>query len=163
MFRWKQIAGWFCLAAYLFGDTKILPGLVALGASLEGSHTVLTSSSDSGCRVVLHHETRPDGMPVAHHHGPVAKVFCLLAASDSFDPDHVLQMAAGSVSEKTSVRSSNKPRQSSSVSGDNLLLTAPALLRAPQDGPSLVFTVEQHPPPPECGHLAALRATVFQI
>jgi hypothetical protein len=150
MFRWKQIAGGLCLFAYLCGGAKILPGLIALGASLEGSHTVWTSSSDSGCEVVLHHETRPDGTLAVHHHGPVAKVFCLLAASSSFDPDHVLQMSV-------------KPGTAASAADDNLFLTARAALRLAQDDPPAVFTVERHPPPLECGHLAALRATVLLI
>ena len=152
-----------CLFTYLLGGTKILPGLVALAAAIEGSHTLLASSSDAGCALVLHHESGSGGGPAVHRHGMASRVFCLLATPEESDPDHVLQMAAGAVSESPSMGRGTWSDEKSSDMADSF---SPAPLwqsAVVPDGFLSVFSVERHPPPRESGHLAALRITVLVI
>lgn len=151
-----------CLFTYLLGGTKILPGLVVMAAAIEGSHTLLASSSDAGCALVLHHEQRAGGEAV-HRHGVASRVFCLLATPEDSDPDHVLQMAAGAVSESPSMGRGTWYDEKSSDLADSF---SPAPLwqsAVVPDGFLSVFSVERHPPPRESGHLAALRITVLVI
>jgi hypothetical protein len=86
--------------------------LLALGAVLEGSHTVRVGMEDAQLHLVLSHERgeagRPDYNPShhprhsAHRHGLAAGVLCLLAGSRGMEPDHVATFATGAAGERRS-------------------------------------------------------------
>jgi len=153
-----------CLAAYLLGGAKILPALLALAACAEGSHAVRADSSPSAFALILHHESglasgipREAHQPPAHRHGFTSKLICTLASGDSFDPDHVLQLANGFVSEPASSELSvcfapDYPELAPRLALDEIT----ALSAEPPP-------VETHPPPHLSGHLFALRVTVLLI
>ena len=160
LFRLKQFMGFLSLAVYCMGGAKILPALLVVTANMEGSHTVQAVDCGSTCRVVLHHGSRP--CPEVHQHGLASKVFCWFASQDNSDPDHVLQMANGAVSESASLKRTHKlPENTSQVTN---VFSSPFLWRA-DTAQDLLFAVspnEQHPPP-ESSHLSALRVTVLVI
>jgi hypothetical protein len=153
------------LCAYLLGAAKFFPGLLAFAAMLEGSHQVLAHVSESGCELVLHHESRNECDRAVHRHGLASKLICLLAApSDAdVDPDHVLQMANGAVSESVFHPPALSPAGAlSDFTGLEFALPAP-LTRSLAGELSSLFSVEQHPPPRAQAHLAALRVTMLVI
>ncbi len=104
-FRRARVGAVLCLLVILFGPGQLFPGLLALGAALEGSHTVRVGSDGAVFHLVLSHERggagRPDGIPShhpqhpAHHHGPAARILCLMAERTGVDPDHVANFATG--------------------------------------------------------------------
>jgi hypothetical protein len=105
----QRVAALVCAATYLTGGIEGLPQALALGAWLEGSHTVRIACSGERVTVVLSHErglpSRPDFVPrhqpgnVAHRHGAAARMLCVFVAQRSPQADHVANFAAGSVCE----------------------------------------------------------------
>ena len=153
------------LCAYLLGAAKIFPGMLAFAAMLEGSHQVLAHVSESGCELVLHHASRNECDRAVHRHGLASKLICLMAAPADVDvdPDHVLQMANGAVSESVFHPPSLSPAGGlSNFAGLEFALSAP-LPRFIAGELSSLFSVEQHPPPRAQAHLALLRVTVLVI
>ena len=151
--------GAFCLATYLFGGAKIVPALLALGAQLEGSHTVLIGGSGGTFDLLLHHEAKswPSGGWVNHRHGLVSKLFCAFASSENFDPDHVLHFPSGFFSESTSVEMAFAAASTCLFNSIQSVLWS--LCPAPADR----FDMKLHPPARAPGHLPALRVTVLVI
>jgi hypothetical protein len=100
----RRAAALACAAAYLFSGTETLPQLLALGAWLEGSHTVHVGRSQGQLSAVLSHERGvPGGLgrtprhPTEtrlHRHGLGARIFCLFTDRTAPETDHVATFAA---------------------------------------------------------------------
>ena len=90
-----------CLLTVLLGPSQVVPGLLAVGAVLEGSHTVQISRSGEEFRLVLRHEAVRSEVPT-HQHGMVSRVLCLLADQGATNPDHVATFTVDSAWEKLS-------------------------------------------------------------
>jgi hypothetical protein len=110
--RRARVGAALCLLAVLLGPAQVLPGLLAVGAALEGSHSVKVGSDGAEFHLVLSHERgqagRPDYNPrhhpqhPAHRHGLAAGVLCFLGDRSAMEPDHVANFATGSACEKIS-------------------------------------------------------------
>ena len=104
-FRRARVEAFFCLLAMLLGPGQIFPGLLAMGAALEGSHTVRVGTDAAGFHLILSHErgqaSESDFNPrhhpqhPAHRHGVAAGILCLVADRGACDPDHVANFATG--------------------------------------------------------------------
>jgi hypothetical protein len=101
----RRCAALVCAAAYLLGGMEVLPEFLALGAWLEGSHSVRIALGGDQVTVVLRHERigskdvgNSRGATLLHRHGPVARVICLLDSS-SATPDHVARFNPSQLSE----------------------------------------------------------------
>jgi len=109
VFRTRQIAAWMCISAYLCGGSELLPELLALSASMEGSHVVHLARKAEQVEVVLGHQRAGEGLEVeaasskrtslSHRHGAASKLFCLLAERIPANTDHVASFAITSVCE----------------------------------------------------------------
>src|ERR1019366_6161765 len=105
----SRIAAVLCAAAYLAGGLEVFPQALALGAWLEGSHTVRIARNAKQVTIVLSHERglpgRPDYTPrhqpdsPLHQHGAAAHMLCVFAAQRSPRADHVAGFATGSICE----------------------------------------------------------------
>jgi len=89
-----------CLLTVLLGPSQVVPGLLAVGAVLEGSHTVQISRSGEGFRLVLRHEAVRSEVAAIHQHGMASRVLCLLADQGTMNPDHVATFTVDSAWEK---------------------------------------------------------------
>lgn len=102
MTRIRRFAALVCAAAYLLGGIEVFPEVLALGAWLEGSHSVGVALGADQVTVVLSHSRAGahsySGANPVHHHGPVARVICLLATSQT-RPDHVAAFSPTQLSE----------------------------------------------------------------
>lgn len=106
----RRAAGLACAAAYLFSGTETLPQLLALGAWLEGFHTVHVGRSQGQISAVLSHERGVPGGPDRtprhpaetrlHRHGLGARIFCLFTDRTAPKADHVASFAAASACER---------------------------------------------------------------
>jgi len=102
----RRVAALACAAAYLVSGTETLPQLLALGASLEGSHTVYVGRSQTQIIAVLSHERsvpeRPGYNPQRqvgsrlHRHGGAVSIFCLFDGRGARNADHVVTFPASS-------------------------------------------------------------------
>ena len=90
-----------CLLTVLLGPAQVAPGLLAVGAMLEGSHAVHMSRSGQEFRLVLHHESARSEVPL-HRHGMASRALCLLADRGTMNPDHVATFTVDSAWEKLS-------------------------------------------------------------
>lgn len=88
-----------CLLTVLLGPAQVVPGLLAVGAVLEGSHVVHVSRRGQEFRLVLHHETAQSEVPL-HRHGMASRALCLLADRGTLNPDHVATFTVDSAWEK---------------------------------------------------------------
>jgi hypothetical protein len=115
--RWrtlhKRVAAFLCLMPLLLGQSEVLPGLLALGAGVEGSHTVCVGASQNEFKLVLSHERgqpgRSDYNPrhsptqALHRHGLASKILCTLAsAAPPGLPDHIAAFGSSSTTENSS-------------------------------------------------------------
>jgi len=133
--RAKQIAALLCVATYLLGATELLPQLLALGASIEGSHTVYLGRGHEKLQIILKHESGRNlgssataGQPnstILHRHGGASRLFCLFAESTQARSDHIAYFSVSSLCENRG--------ESVKTTGKNLLgicfglvLSAPA-------------------------------------
>ena len=104
-----RLAALVCAGAYLAGGMEVVPQALALGAWLEGSHTVRMTRSGEQVTIVLSHERglagRPDFTPrhrpgsTQHRHGAAARVLCVFVAQQSPQADHVACFASASICE----------------------------------------------------------------
>lgn len=81
--RLHGVAAVSCLLVYLQA-TGILPGVVAFGAWLEGSHAVWLRGGPEHLTIVLHHPSNPRPRTTAAAQPPLrheiaSRIFCLLA------------------------------------------------------------------------------------
>ena len=114
----RRAAGLACVAAYLVSGTETLPQVLALGAWLEGSHTVHIVRSQGQITTVLSHERavpgrpgsapRPSAQKGLHRHGLGARVFCLFADQTAPTADHVASFAAASACVRPSGKSNTQ-------------------------------------------------------
>lgn len=88
-----------CLLTVLLGPSQVVPGLLAVGAVLEGSHAVQISRSGEEFRLVLRHEAARSEISL-HRHGMASRALCLLAEQGTMDPDHVAIFTVDSAWEK---------------------------------------------------------------
>ena len=111
---WRGLAGLVCAGACLLGETDLLPGVLAFGAWLEGSHEVcLVSNGEEVALVLGHHAARgwvprPLGALVPHRHGPAARLVCVLAARTTQQTDHVACFATAAVCENSTPSSESQ-------------------------------------------------------
>lgn len=101
----RRCAALVCAAAYLLGGMEVIPEFLALGAWLEGSHSVRMALGGDQVTVVLSHERigskgviNAGRANLLHRHGPVARMICLLDASQA-TPDHVARFNPNQLSE----------------------------------------------------------------
>jgi hypothetical protein len=116
--RQPHVSGWLrrvqvfcCLLPLLVGQTEVLPGLLAIAAAAEGSHTTYAGATNEGFRLVLSHERGQAGRPdflahhqpanPLHHHGLAAKVICALAGSTYKLADHEAVFNAGGAAQQS--------------------------------------------------------------
>ena len=105
----RRIAALVCAAAYVAGGMEMVPQTLALGAWLEGSHTVRMTRNGEQVTIVLSHErglpNRPDFTPLhqagstVHRHGAAARMLCVFVAQRSPQADHVACFTTGSICE----------------------------------------------------------------
>ena len=157
-----------CLLAILLGPAQVFPGLLAVGAALEGSHTIRVGCDGSEFHLVLSHERgqagRPDYNPrhhpqnPAHHHGLAAGFLCLIAGRGGMEPDHVADFTTGSGWENLSQPSAEAmpadtvkfmPVESESASS-MIELTR-------------FLSLQDHGPPDQTGLVLLLRSTVLLV
>jgi hypothetical protein len=102
MTGFRRFAALVCAAAYLSGGVEVLPEVVAFGAWLEGSHSIGLALGADQVTVVLSHDQAgshsSSGANPVHHHGPVARVICLMATSQT-RLDHVAGFSPTQLSE----------------------------------------------------------------
>jgi hypothetical protein len=167
--RLARVGPMLCLLAVLLGPSQIAPGLLALGALLEGSHTVRVGMDEAQFHLVLSHERgqtgRPDYAPShhpqhsTHRHGLAASVLCLLAGRGAMDADHVAVFATGSACEKIS----QPPAAEAKVVGLEALMPAEfAAATAVVESTSLLPR-QNHGPPSGSVLLCLLRSTVLLV
>jgi hypothetical protein len=100
----RRAAALLCLAAFLIGNTELLPFLTALAAEIDAGHEVQIENGEGGACVRLHHtsgagaDAREQG---THRHGLVCELMCSLWAQSGQEPDHLLAFAAGAVCEES--------------------------------------------------------------
>ena len=167
--RLARVGAVLCLLAVLLGPGQVLPGLLALGAALEGSHTVRVGIEEAQFHLVLSHERgqagRPDYNPrhhpqhPAHRHGLAASVLCLLAGRGGLEPDHVANFATGSACEKISQSSATEAR---AVDLKTSMPTEPAAASAAMESARLL-PHQTHGPPVWSGLPRSLRSTVLLV
>jgi len=112
-FRPRQLAAFFCAIAYLFGGMELLPELLALSASLEGSHTLHLARSGARVQIILSHQRERPGtgcpeeilVAASHRHGVASRVFCLFAERTPARPDHVASFGTSSLCERPAAKS----------------------------------------------------------
>jgi hypothetical protein len=107
--RWAALV---CSVTYLAGGMEMLPETLALGAWLEGAHTVRVACDGTQVTVVLSHDrglsSRSDFTPrhqpgsVGHRHGPAARLLCAFADHQSRQADHIAGFATASICEDPS-------------------------------------------------------------
>jgi hypothetical protein len=154
--RLRQIAALACALTYLFGGMELLPQLLALAASIEGSHTVRLTRSGEQVLIVLSHESGGPGLGpfagVPHRHGAASRIFCVLAERTTARPDHVAAFAASALCEN---RGGATKVNIKSPGARSLLLAPPNQSRGNQypthDFSSL--TLDHVRPPPDLGQL----------
>lgn len=103
--RLRRLSCILCVATYLFGGLEIVPQFLALGAWLEGSHSVRIAMGGDRVTIVLSHAQAQlnqvrqgnDSIPV-HRHGPAARIICVFASSQTTS-DHVAQFNPTQLSE----------------------------------------------------------------
>jgi hypothetical protein len=108
----QRAAALLCAVAYLSGGTEVFPVALALGALLEGSHTVRVARDGAEVTIVLSHERgqlgRPDYTPrhqpgnARHRHGTASRLVCAFAARQPHQTDHVAGFTTTSVCENSS-------------------------------------------------------------
>ena len=103
--RWTAV---LCLLAFLAGGAGVLPSLFLVMAAWDGTHTPQVRSTASQFKLVLHHRVPGHSSPIteagglaAHRHGLAAKSLCLLATPSPLDPDHRLELAQSSPTERS--------------------------------------------------------------
>jgi hypothetical protein len=166
--RFARVGAVLCLVALFLGPSQVVPGLLALGAALEGSHAVRVGMDQSQFHLVLSHERgqadRPDYNPrhhaghPAHHHGLAAGILCFLGDSRGLEPDHVANFTMGTAGERraqTSLTESQGELASLALPSDcaGFTVTAPAIARLRQ----------HHGPPERTGLQQLLRSTVLLV
>jgi hypothetical protein len=107
----RRIQALCCLLPLLIGQTEVLPGLFAVAAAVEGSHTTYAGATPQGFRLVLSHERGQVGrvdflaghQPVnrLHRHGLAAKVICTLAGSTQKLADHEACFSSGGAAQQS--------------------------------------------------------------
>src|SRR6476660_2966307 len=109
-FRPRQLAAFVCAIAYLFGGMELLPELLALSASLEGSHSLQLTHSGAQVQIILSHQLERAGKvppPLAaasHRHGVASRVFCLFAERTPAPADHVASFDTSSLCERPAAK-----------------------------------------------------------
>ncbi len=107
----RRVAAVGCAVAYLAGASETLPQLLALGALLEGSHTVHVSRDQGQISIVLSHERGGarercvGSAALRHRHGPAAHVICFFATHSVSLADHVANFATVSACEQSGSKS----------------------------------------------------------
>jgi hypothetical protein len=96
----RRAGAWLCLATYLSGLFGFLPGVLAGGAWLDGSHLIDFRYRPGEFELILRHDTessrsRPPSTGIfLHHHGCLARVLCALAGPGTNDSDHFIHLTA---------------------------------------------------------------------
>jgi hypothetical protein len=136
----RRLAALVCAVVYLTGGMEALPLSLALGAWLEGSHTISVACDQGQIRVILSHERdvarpadhnpRPQSRCVRHRHGTAARVICLFAPYPSANGDHVGQFTSSQVCEnsaRAAKRKDDDTRQHAFAVAANALLSPQTL------------------------------------
>src|SRR6187401_189082 len=100
----RRACALLCLAAFLIGNTDLLPLLTALAAEIDAGHEVQIEKGESGVCVRLHHMTGAGAeaqQQGTHRHGLVCELMCGLWAQSAREPDHLLAFAAEAVCEES--------------------------------------------------------------
>jgi hypothetical protein len=162
----RRAAAAMCVLAYLAGATDTLPQALALGAWLEGTHSVGVTVNPDHVTVVLSHERgapgqtgcAPQCQSPPHRHGVAAHVFCWFAGHPVGKADHVAGFISGSICER--------PLGQTKVQADNSTPPAAALMlvfQMPTDrafaAPVSAVALPDRPP----DGLLLLRSTVLVI
>jgi len=79
----------------------LLPSLLTLGASIEGSHAVHVSRADQQVRIILSHGSGLGACSrlSTHRHGAASRVFCFFVDPTQAQADHVASFNASSLCE----------------------------------------------------------------
>jgi hypothetical protein len=152
---WRRFAACLCLLSWIQA-AGFVPSLLALAASLEGSHQVNVAWGGGEIAVVLHH-AEVSSSP--HQHGPASKVLCSLGNSvPGSRADHVVSFVGHSTCEE-SVRPSRGDSDHRKINSVLLVLSALSRDVRPSSVPPEVtrFVAMDSTP------LHALRTTVLLI
>ena len=154
-----------CLLAFLAGGAGVLPSLFLVMATWDGTHTPQVRSTASQFKLVLHHRTPGHFGPVteagtwtAHRHGMAAKSLCLLSTPSPLDPDHRLELAPSSPTERTGGRTMAPPLWETP-----LVLFPSVELSSWQPTREPVLFPLEHNPPANAGPLSSTASTVLVI
>ena len=149
-----------CLLTVLLGPSQVVPGLLAVGAVLEGSHTVQISRSGEEFRLVLRHEAVRSEVPT-HQHGMVSRVLCLLADQGATNPDHVATFTVDSAWEKLSQLSAPAIKMAQGSGCDPASIVNRSI--CVRYGSSLRAPFWDHGPPSHLTLASALRSIVIVV
>lgn len=148
-------ASWLMLLCWLTG-TPLVPGLTTLLAMADRGHPVAVQLAAEGIQVVLCHDCVKSP---SHRHGIIAQALALIAERPAEGhPDHVIQFAASSVSQRASAftltQATGAPAPELVPASD--LRPCPAPLASVPEG-------HPRPPPDASGLLPSLRSTVLLV
>jgi hypothetical protein len=165
----RRVAALACALAYLISGTETFPELLALGAWIEGAHTVHVGRSQGHLTTVLSHErgaaSRPGCGPRSksetrlHQHGPGARIFCLFTDPTAPTADHVASFPAALECEHPAGTGELKlPAGLAKTPAAPVTL---AFIPAAPEASSLAEIAQAPPRPPDS--LRCLRSTVLVI
>ena len=150
-----------CLLTVLLGPAQVVPGLLAVGAVLEGSHVVHMSRSGQEFRLVLHHgAARSEASPL-HRHGMASRALCLLADRGTMNPDHVATFTVDSAWEKLNQLSAPAIRMVQGSGCDPASTVLGSFCLRYGSSPRAPFY--DHGPPSHLSLASVLRSTVIGI
>ena len=148
---------------------EAFPQALALGAWLEGSHTMRIARNGEQVTVILSHERGVPGWPdftplhqagsTLHRHGAAARMLCVFVSRQSRQADHVASFAAGSVCENSTRVIETKASSAELAAAD---LTAMVSAEA-SCAPTAAFPKADFSRPRSLDSLRLLRSTVLII
>ncbi len=97
----QRIIALVLLVAYAITGTSVMPAMVAIAASMDGSHAVIVQQSEQGLQLTLHHRSNEYTPRVADHCNALAKIIVSMCGA-SEEGDH--QMSTAHVTASASLR-----------------------------------------------------------
>lgn len=149
----RLTAGWCGLLLYVAACSPVGLECAALVSAFDVNHQVILAASERGGSMVLHHGPRCGD----HHHDTAARVLTIFAqASNSPDPDHVLQF---NVADTLKVQGESAAPQPPS---DGQLSSCGLIADFSLSPPACLWRIAC-PPPHEGSGRSCLRTTVLLI